>query len=276
MNNPGFGIGLRPAHYAAILEERPAIDWFEVLTENYLVPGGRAIANLLRIRRDYPMAMHGVSLSIGSTAPLDEAYLRDVKALAARVEPLWISDHLCWTGIAGENLHDLMPMPFTEEALAHVVERVGRVQHVLGRRILLENVSSYVTFRQSSLTEWEFLAAVAERADCEILLDVNNVFVSAFNHGFDAADFFAGLPAVRVRQIHLAGHEDNGECIIDTHDAPVADAVFALYAEAIARFGPVATTIERDAHIPPLAELLGELGHARRVATAASERKLAA
>ena len=276
MINPGFGIGLRPTHYASILEERPAIDWFEILTENYLVPGGRAIANLLRIRRDYPMAMHGVSLSIGSTAPLDEAYLRDVKALAARVEPLWISDHLCWTGIAGENLHDLMPMPFTEEALAHVVERVCRAQHVLGRRILLENVSSYVTFQQSSLSEWEFLAAVAERADCEILLDVNNVFVSACNHGFDASAFFAGLPVGRVRQIHLAGHEDNGECIIDTHDAPVADAVFALYGEAIARFGPVATTIERDAHIPPLAELLDELGRARRVAGAAVERKLAA
>ena len=264
--NLGFGLGLRTAHYEAILETKPDLDWLEVISENYLVPGGRPLANLTRIRQDYPMVMHGVSLSIGSSDALNYEYLRDLKHLAQRIEPAWISDHLCWTGIAGKNLHDLMPLPYTEEALAQVAARVREVQDFLGRQILLENVSSYVSFAQSTMSEWEFLRAVAEQADCHILLDINNIFVSAFNHGFDPCAYLDGIPVERVRQFHLAGHENRGDLIIDTHDAPVIDPVWDLYAKALQRFGPVSTMIERDEHIPPLPELLLELNHARRIA----------
>jgi hypothetical protein len=259
----GFGLGLRVDHYDAILTERPAIDWFEVLTENYLVPGGKPLDYLTRFRERYPLAMHGVSMSIGSSAPLDRDYLRQVKALAARIEPLWISDHLCWTGIAGRNTHDLLPLPYTEEALAHVVERVRTVQDILGRRILLENVSSYVAFRDSRLSEWEFLSEIAVRADCLILLDVNNIYVSAVNHEFQPLEYLHAIPVDRVQQIHLAGHENRGDYLIDTHDHPVPDPVWELYAAAVRRFGAVPTMIERDDHIPPLAELCAELTHAR-------------
>lgn len=262
----GFGLGLRAAHYERILADNPAIDWFEAITENYLVPGGAPLHNLTRIRERYPLVLHGVSLSIGSTAPLDREYLSRLKALAARIEPAWISDHLCWTGVGGHNLHDLLPLPYTEEALRHVVERVRIVQDVLGRRILLENVSSYVEFHESCLTEWDFLSALAEEADCLILLDVNNVYVSSINHGFDPYTFLHAIPIHRVQQIHLAGHEDHGDYLIDTHDQPVADPVWRLYAAAIRRFGPIATTIERDANIPPLDELQRELAAARTVA----------
>jgi uncharacterized protein (UPF0276 family) len=266
MNITGFGLGLRPTHYEAILSGRPRVDWFEVITENYLVPGGRPLDYLERIRASYPVVMHGVSLSIGSTAPLDSSYLREVKQLAARIEPAWISDHLCWTGIDGRNLHDLLPLPYTQEALAHVVDRVRRVQDFLGRRILLENVSSYLAFRHSEMTEWEFLAAVAEAADCDLLLDVNNVYVSSVNHGFDALAYLAGVPARRVRQIHLAGHDNNGTHIIDTHDAPVVPEVWDLYAHAVRRFGAVPAMIERDDNIPALDELVAELDLARAIA----------
>lgn len=262
----GFGLGLRVDHYEAILADRPAVDWFEVLTENYLVDGGRPLHYLMRMRERYPLAMHGVSMSIGGTAPLDREYLRRVKELARRVEPAWISDHLCWTGVAGRNSHDLLPLPYTEEALAHVVERVRTVQDLLGRRILLENVSSYVAFRDSSLTECEFLREVAERADCLILLDVNNIYVSAVNHEFDAREYLDAIPAARVQQIHLAGHENHGDYLIDTHDHPVPDPVWELYADALRRCGAVSTMIERDAHIPPLAELCAELDEARAIA----------
>ena len=262
----GFGLGLRVDHYETIHNERPAVDWFEALTENYLVPGGKPLYNLMRIRERYPMVMHGVSMSIGSAQPLDRAYLHEVKALAARVEPAWISDHLCWTGVAGKNLHDLLPLPYTDEALKHVVARVRTVQDILGRRILLENVSSYVSFRDSRLSEWDFLRAVAEEADCLILLDVNNIYVSSVNHEFDAHDYLAAIPVERVQQIHLAGHQNHGEYLIDTHDHPVPDPVWALYAEAVRRFGAVSTMIERDANIPPLGELLEELEAARRAA----------
>ncbi|MGH8622190.1 MAG: MNIO family bufferin maturase [Burkholderiales bacterium] len=268
----GFGLGLRAPHYADILATRPKVDWFEILTENYLVPGGKPIHYLDRIRAKYPVAMHGVSLSIGSTDALDREYLGQVKALATRIEPLWISDHLCWTGVAGRNLHDLMPLPFTEEAIAHVAARVSRAQELLGRRILLENVSSYVTFRASRLTEWDFLAEVARRADCLILLDVNNIHVSARNHGFDPLAYLDGVPRERVQQIHVAGHDDCGEHVIDTHDRPVVDAVWNLYADAVKRFGAVPTIIERDDKIPPLAELVAELETARRIAAAARAR----
>jgi hypothetical protein len=271
----GFGLGLRTQHYQAIADTHPALDWLEIITENYLVPGGQPLRWLDRIRNDYPMAMHGVSLSIGSSDPLDWEYLAEVRALAQRIEPLWISDHLCWTGIAGLNLHDLLPLPFTEEALRHVSGRVQAVQDFLGRRILLENVSSYVTFAGSAMPEWEFLAEVARRADCLILLDVNNVYVSAYNHGFDADAYLAGVPAERVQQIHLAGHSNRGEHIIDTHDAPVIDPVWALYARAIRRLGPIPTMIERDAHIPPLEALIAELSNARTVAAGAFEEAAA-
>jgi uncharacterized protein len=265
----GFGLGLRVDHYETILNERPAVDWFEALTENYLVPGGKPLYHLTRIREHYPMVMHGVSMSIGSAQPLDRTYLAEVKALAQRIEPAWISDHLCWTGVAGKNLHDLMPLPYTEEALKHVVHRVRTVQDILGRRILLENVSSYVTFRDSRLSEWDFLRAVAEEADCLILLDVNNIYVSSINHEFDPREYLAAIPVERVQQIHLAGHQNHGDYLIDTHDHPVPDPVWALYADAVRRFGRVSTMIERDANIPPLAELQDELMAARRTADAA-------
>jgi uncharacterized protein (UPF0276 family) len=265
----GFGLGLRTAHYPEIFDGAPRIDWFEAISENYMVPGGRPLHSLMRVRERWPLALHGVSLSIGSTDPLDLAYLDRLKALADRVEPAWISDHLCWTGVTGINLHDLLPLPYTEEALDHVVARVARAQERLGRRILLENVSSYVTFAQSAVPEWEFLTEVARRSDCLLLLDVNNVYVSAFNHGFDALAYLDAIPPERVRQIHLAGHENNGTHIIDTHDHPVIDPVWSLYAEAIRRFGPVATMIERDDRIPPLAELETELDRARAVAAEA-------
>ncbi|MBV8405691.1 MAG: DUF692 domain-containing protein [Gammaproteobacteria bacterium] len=267
----GFGLGLRVPHYEAILATRPAVDWFEVLTENYLVPGGRPLHYLSRFRERYPLAMHGVSLSIGSSTPLSRDYLRDLRSLAQRIEPAWISDHLCWTGVAGRNTHDLLPLPYTEEALAQVVERVRTVQDFLGRRILLENVSSYVQFSDSRLTEWEFLAEIAARADCLILLDVNNVYVSAVNHGFDPLEYLHAIPVERVQQIHLAGHEDHGEYLVDTHDHPVPDPVWTLYAAALRRFGRVSTMIERDDHIPPLEELCAELAQAR----ALCERTLA-
>lgn len=267
----GFGLGLRVEHYEAILADKPPIDWFEALTENYLVPGGKPLHYLTRIREHYPIAMHGVSLSIGSTAPLDRVYLARLKALAARIEPAWISDHLCWTGIAGKNLHDLLPLPYTEEALEHVVSRIRTVQDILGRRIVLENVSSYISFQDSCFTEWEFLHNVAEQADCLILLDVNNVYVSSVNHEFNPHAYLQAIPVERVQQIHLAGHENHGDYLIDTHDHPVPDAVWTLYAAAVRRFGRVTAMIERDANIPPIQELERELAEAR----ALSERVLA-
>jgi len=262
----GYGLGLRVEYYEALLEHPGLVEWLEIVSENYMVPGGRPLVWLERFRQRFPLAMHGVSLSIGSTDPLDDGYLARLAALAHRIEPAWISDHLCWTGVQGVNLHDLMPLPYTEEALAHVVERVSQVQEVLGRRILLENVSSYIRFADAQLTEWEFLSAVAERADCLILLDINNIHVSAHNHGFSPLDYLDGVPAARVQQFHLAGHEQGGPLLIDTHDAPVVDTVWQLYVEAVRRFGRVSTMIERDDHMPPLAELLAELEHARGLA----------
>jgi uncharacterized protein (UPF0276 family) len=263
----GFGLGLRTPHYEAILNEPHAIDWLEVITENYLVPGGKPLDYLQRIRERFPMVMHGVSLSIGSTDPVDPGYLAAVKALAARIEPHWISDHLCWTGIEGRNLHDLLPLPYTEEALSLVVARVAEVQEALGRQILLENVSSYLTFHASEMTEWEFLREVAERADCAILLDINNIYVSSVNHGFDPMTYLAAIPRERVRQFHLAGHSDEGGHLIDTHDHPIVQPVWDLYRAAVARFGAVPTMIERDDNIPPLAELVAELDVARDLCT---------
>ena len=269
----GFGLGLRTEHYRDFIDAKPAVDWLEVLSENYLVSGGKPLHMLDAIRRDYAMAMHGVSLSIGSTDSLDLDYLRELKTLAQRIEPACISDHLCWTGVDHHNLHDLLPMPYTEAALRHLIGRVQQVQDVLGRRLLLENVSSYVSFAADEMSEWYFIAELARRADCELLLDVNNVYVSSRNHGFDPHVFIDAMPRERVRQIHLAGHEDHGTHLVDTHDHPVCDAVWALYGYTVQRLGAVPTMIERDDHIPPLAELLAELDHARAVQAAALATK---
>jgi uncharacterized protein (UPF0276 family) len=266
VNLQGFGLGLRTPHYEAMQSEPHAVDWLEVITENYLGAGGKPLHYLERMRERFPLVMHGVSLSIGSTDPIDLEYLAQVRNLAARIEPHWISDHLCWTGIDGRNLHDLLPLPYTEEALASVVARVGQVQDALGRQILLENVSSYLSFQASELTEWDFLREVAQRADCAVLLDINNIYVSSVNHGFDPLVYLQAIPKERVRQFHLAGHSDMGGHLIDTHDHPIAEPVWALYGAAVARFGMVPTMIERDDNIPELGELVAELQIARALA----------
>lgn len=271
----GYGLGLRTVHYDEIFAGNPQVDWFEAVSENYLAPGGKPLKMLERIRENYPVVLHGVSMSIGSTDKLDTTYLKQLKALAQRIEPAWVSDHLCWTGVGQQNLHDLMPLPYTAEAVRHVANRVAQVQDFLGRQILLENVSSYLTYRSSEMDEWQFIAAIAEEADCQILLDINNIYVSAFNHGFDPHTYLERIPVKRVQQFHLAGHDNCGDYIVDTHDAPVIDAVWDLYATAVRRFGPVATMIERDDNIPPLAELVGELDHARAVGEAALLRRAA-
>ena len=263
----GFGLGLRTDHYNSILDSKPDIDWFEILSENYMVPGGKPLYFLDRIRTDYPIVMHGVSLSIGSCEPLDKDYLRDLRKLADRVQPAWISDHLCWTGVHGQNMHDLLPLPYTEETAKHVAARVRQVQDNLGRRILLENVSSYASYVDSNISEWEFISLIAEAADCLLLFDVNNIYVNSFNHQFDAKSFIDGVPAHRVQQIHLAGHHHHGDIIIDTHDAPVIDPVWDLYEYAIGHFGPVSTMIERDDKIPPLDDLVQELKIARQISS---------
>lgn len=262
----GFGLGLRTDHYTDILADKPAVDWFEVLTENYLVPGGKPLYYLDKISELYPMVMHGVSMSLGSTDPLDWEYLKQVKNLAARINAHWISDHLCWTGVQHKNMHDLLPLPYTEEALKHVVDRIQQVQDFLGQRMLIENVSSYLTYQHSHLSEWEFLAQITQQADCYILLDINNIYVSAFNHGFDPQAYLNAIPVDRVRQFHLAGHTNNGDHIIDTHDATIIDPVWELYGHALKRFGYVSTMIERDDHIPPLSTLLLELQKAKDIA----------
>ncbi|MGV8990501.1 MAG: DUF692 domain-containing protein [Thiobacillus sp.] len=264
--SPGFGLGLRPVHYPDFLDQPQTVDWLEIISENYMVPGGKPLAMLDAILERYPVAMHGVSLSIGSTDGLDTHYLAELKALAKHVQPMWISDHLCWTGVQGRNAHDLLPLPYSEEALRLVVRHVSQVQDTLGRRILLENVSSYLNYRSSEMSEWAFLRQVVEQADCLLLLDVNNIYVSGINHGFDPITFLDHLPVERVQQIHLAGHSDHGDYIVDTHDHPVAEPVWDLYRYTCARFGEVATMIERDDDIPELSVLIAELDRARAIA----------
>lgn len=261
----GFGVGLRPKHYPEILDAYPPVDWFEIISENFMLPGGRPLHVLEQIRGHYPIALHGVSLSIGSTDPLDTAYLARLRDLISRFAPAWVSDHLCWTSVGSRNVHDLLPLPYTAEAVEHVAARVRQVQDVLGRRILLENVSTYLQFQHSTMPEWEFVSEVAGRADCGILLDVNNVFVSASNHGFCPRQYLDAIPTHRVHQFHLAGHSDRGTFLHDTHDHPVADAVWELYAHAVRRFGAVSTSIEWDEHIPPLSVLQAEAMHARNI-----------
>ena len=288
--NLGFGLGLRPEHYSEVSKGRHSSAWFEVVTENYMGKGGRPLYFLEKIRSNQPIVMHGVSLSIGSTDPLNKDYLAQLKCLVERFEPAMVSDHVCWTGVNGQNLHDLLPLPYTRAAVTHVVERVKRVQDVLKRRILLENVSSYLTFEHSEMEEWDFLTEITTGADCGLLLDINNIYVSAVNHGYDPEKFLDGIPAHRVGQFHLAGHSvadlaktdaktdanadttanerlKNARFLIDTHDAPVCDEVWALYASALHRFDTgVSTMIERDANIPELSVLEAELAKARAVA----------
>lgn len=262
----GFGLGLRRQHYARFIEQDIPVDFVEIISENYMVDGGRPLAVLDTVRAKYPVAMHGVSLSVGSAHGLDDGYLARLRRLADRVEPLWVSDHLCWTRTSAHDSHDLLPLPYTKEALDVVCANVDRAQEALGRPMLFENPSSYCAFPGDEMAEWEFLAEMARRTGCYLLLDVNNVYVSAQNHGYRAEDFIAGIPMDRVRQIHLAGHTP-GEILIDTHDRPVCDAVWRLFAEVMEQAGDVAVMIERDDAIPDLDDLLDELAHARALAT---------
>lgn len=271
----GFGLGLRSAYYQEILAQQPAVDWFEILCENYLVEGGKALYYLDAIAERYPVVMHGVSLSIGGPHALDPDYLRQIERLAARVNPAWISDHLCWSRGSAHQLHDLLPLPYTEESLQYVAGRVRQVQDVLQRPLVLENVSSYVRSARDDYSECQFLRALSEDSGCELLLDINNVYVSSRNHGFDAWAFIETLAPQTIRQLHLAGHSDYGDYVIDTHDHPVSDPVWALYQRTLEHLGPVATLLERDDHFPPLGELLDELNIARTLADEVLARRSA-
>jgi uncharacterized protein (UPF0276 family) len=263
----GHGVGLRKDHFKRVLSEPTSVDWFEVISENFMVKGGRPLDVLTRVRADYPVVMHGVSLSIGTVDPLNREYLARLAELAARIEPAWISDHLCWTGLGGHSSHDLLPLPYTEESLNHVASRVAQVQDILGRRIAIENPSSYLSFESSTMTEWDFLAELAVRADCGILLDVNNIFVSSVNHKFDASEYVQGIPVDRVWQFHLAGHSDYGTHLLDTHDHPVPESVWSLYREAVSRFGEISSLVEWDGNIPEWDRLESESLTARTIAT---------
>lgn len=262
----GFGLGLRPPHYEEFLEGRVPVDFVEVISENFMLDGGRPLHVLERIRALHPVALHGVSMSIGSADGLDRAYLQRLRKLVDRIEPAVVSDHLCWTRIEGFNSHDLLPLPYTVEALDLVCTNISQAQDALGRAMLIENPSSYLTFGQSEMTEWEFLAEMTARTGCFLLLDVNNIYVSATNHAFDPIAYLDGVPADRVRQIHLAGHSQGRGLLIDTHDQAICPSVWSLYQHACRLVGPVATMIERDDHIPPLDNLLAELAIARDLA----------
>ena len=261
----GTGVGLRAEHYDTVLREKPDVDWFEAVTENFIDTGGRPLAVLQNVRQRYPVALHGVSLSIGSVDPLNLKYLKSLGALIAAVEPAVVSDHLCWTGVGGQNLHDLLPLPFTEEALRHVVSRIQKVQDELKRQILLENVSSYVTYTHSTIPEWEFLVETARRSGCGILLDLNNVYVNAKNHGFNPFDYVRSIPGELVGQFHLAGHTDMGDFLFDTHASAVVDDVWDLYRQALRLWGNISTLIEWDENIPPFETLRAEARKARAV-----------
>ncbi len=266
----GAGIGLRTPHFSALQQDRPAIPWLEVPIDNYMIAGGQALQHLERIRRDYPITFHGVGMSLGSVDPLNQNYLRRLRQLMRRFQPAWLSDHLCWTSVDGRYLHELLPLPYVDEAIAHVSRRILQVQDFLGRRLLVENVSSYLQFTHSHMQEWEFLAAVAEAADCDILLDINNIHVSACNHRFDARHYLDALPLARVRELHLAGYEDCGTHLLDTHGAPVHEPVWVLYRQALARFGALPTLIEWDNAIPPLPLLQTEAARAQGYLDAAA------
>jgi len=282
MNAPrlalGHGIGLRTKHFPEFLARRPAVDWVEAVTENFMAPGGRPIAVLEKVRREVPVVLHGVSLSIGSVDPIPERYLAELGRLVHHIEPALVSDHLCWGTHRGQYLHDLLPLPYTEEALAHVARRVEQVQERIGRPLLLENPSTYVSFRDSTMTEWEFLGELSRRSGCGILLDVNNVYVSARNFGYDPLAYLDGLPMDRVGYLHLAGHQDRGRYLLDTHDGAVPPPVWALYREVLHRLGPVPTLVEWDDRIPPLEEVVAESQRAASIEAQeleASPRRLA-
>jgi uncharacterized protein (UPF0276 family) len=265
----GFGVGLRCTHFAEILATWPPVDWFEIISENFLDSQGRPRYVLQQIAERYPVVLHGVSLSIGSADPLDFDYLGKLRRLAHAVRARWVSDHLCWTGVAGHTSHDLLPLPLNDQTLRHVAGRVRIVQDFLERPLVLENPSSYVTFAASTMPEWEFLARLVAETGCELLVDVNNIYVSSRNHGFDPHEYLDALAASaagRVRQFHLAGHTDLGTHCIDTHDAAVTDAVWKLYRRAVAQLGPAATLLEWDARIPPLAVVHAEALRAREAA----------
>ena len=259
----GFGLGLRTPHFEQIIAEKPAVDWFEIISENYFVAGGKPWHYLNKIRSDYPIVMHGVSMSIGSTDAINKDYLNQLKNTIARVEPQWVSDHLCFTQVGGINSHDLLPMPYTNEALEHLANKISQVQDYLGREMIFENVSSYLTYNASQMSEWEFLAQLHKQTGCKFLMDVNNVYVSARNHDFNAMDYLSAIPSTAIAQIHLAGHQDFGTHIIDTHDEDVPDAVWDLYAQYAKTLGPVSTMIERDDNIGSLDDLITELEHAK-------------
>lgn len=265
----GNGLGLRAAHYQDILLGHSKVDWFEAISEDYIGVstgnGGRPLQILKKIREHTPIVLHGVSLNIGSTDPLNFSYLKRLKTLIEQIEPIWISDHFCWTGVNDENLHDLLPLPYTEEVINHLVSRIVQCQDYFGRRIIFENVSSYIQFKHSEMTEWEFISEIAKRADCGLLLDVNNIYVNSVNHRYNSSQFIANVPVERVAQIHLAGHSDMGSYLIDTHDAPVCAEVWKLYAETLKRFGNVSTMIEWDAHIPTFDILQKEIFKAKDI-----------
>lgn len=260
----GFGLGLRPEHYQDFIDSVQRVDWLEVLTDNYLVPGGKPLFFLDKIRLDYPVAMHGVAMNLGSPDPLDFNYLKQVRDLADRIKPFIVSDHLCWTGVNGSRLYDLLPLPYTQEAAHHVADRIKNVQDFLGRRLTLENLSAYIEAR-SLMKEWEFLSEIVRLADCDLLVDINNIYVTSRNQGFDPMHYLRGLDPARVSQFHLAGHSDFGDHCIDTHDAPVCEAVWQLYAEALCLFGQVPTLLERDDRIPSISTLILELDRAREI-----------
>jgi uncharacterized protein len=265
----GIGIGLRTVHFGEILSGRPALDWFEVLSENFMDTGGRPLFVLEQVVERYPVALHGVSLSVGSTDALDRGYLQKLKALAKRTRARWVSDHLCWTGVLGRNTHDLLPLPYDRATLRHVTRRVKQVQDALERPLVLENPSTYLEYARSSMTEWEFLSELCDATGCGLLLDVNNVYVSSYNHGFDPRQYVDGIPADRVVQVHLAGHTNEGTHILDTHSGRAIPQVWKLYERLVARTGPVSTLFEWDASIPPLATVVREAAKARRYRTSA-------
>ena len=261
----GFGLGLRAPHFEQIITDKPAVDWFEIISENYFVGGGKPWHYLNKIRADYPVVMHGVSMSIGSTGTLNLEYLKTLKRTIARIEPQWVSDHLCFSQVGDINSHDLLPMPYTDEALEHLASRIHQVQEFLSREMIFENVSSYLTYKDSQMSEWDFLAALHNKTGCRFLMDVNNVYVSARNHQFDAMTYLNAIPKKAIAQIHLAGHQDFGSHIIDTHDEDVPPAVWELYANYAKQLGPVSTMIERDDNIGSLQDLMTELECARRL-----------
>jgi uncharacterized protein len=263
----GHGIGLRSRHYSEFLEGSPDIAWVEAISENFMGVGGRPMAVLEKARRDRPVVLHGVSLGIGSTEPLDQRYLNDLNDLIHRIEPTMVSDHLCWGQVGGRYSHDLLPLPYTDESLAHVVSRVQHVQELLGRQILLENPSTYLEFSNSDIFEAEYLAEVARRADCGVLLDVNNIYVNACNHGIDAAKYLEAIPIDRVGQFHLAGHQNRGNIVIDTHEGPIVEAVWHLYRSAVSRFGDVPCLVEWDEGVPELSIVLAESTKAQMIAS---------